>query len=233
MNSERRVQRVRKAVDPPGSALPDWEIVCVVARSMGCGALFPYRSAEEIWNEVRQVWPAGAGMSYSRLEERGLQWPCPDGEHPGTAILHQGQFSAGTRAMLRRVEYVPSAETPDAEYPVLLTTGRTLHQFNAGTMTMRTDNAVLHPEDLLEISPPDAARLEVASGGWVRLVSRHGTAGIRVKVEPSIRQGCAFATFHTPAVSLNNVTGPGRDRYTDTPEYKVTAVRIEAASLTG
>jgi formate dehydrogenase major subunit len=230
MNAERRVQRVRKVFEPASGSKPDWEIVGQVAGAMGKGQLFDFNSPEEVWDEVRAVWPAGRGMTYARLEEGGLQWPCPSEEHPGTPLLHAGGFPHGARAALRRVEYFPTDEKTDAEYPLLLNTGRTLYQFNAGTMTMRTPNAVLRPRDCLDISPADAAALCVRDGERVALLSRYGRAELPVRVSRSVKPGELFATFHTADVFLNQVTGPRRDRRMGTPEYKVTAVRVEKLS---
>jgi formate dehydrogenase major subunit len=227
MNAERRVQRVRKASEPAGVSKPDWEIVCEVARAMGKGEHFDFSSPEAVWDEVRAVWPAGRGMTYARLEEGGLQWPCPSEDHPGTEVLHAESFPHGGRAALRRVEYIPTEERTDAEYPFLLNTGRTLYQFNAGTMTMRTPNAVLRPRDCLDISPSDAAALGVRDGERVRLLSRYGRADLPLCINLSVRPGELFATFHTTALFLNQVTSPRRDRRVQTPEYKLTAVRIE------
>jgi len=227
MNAERRIQRVRKALDPVGESKTDWEILCEVARAMGRGALFSFRSAEEIWEEIRQVWKVGQGISYERLERGGLQWPCPAEDHPGTKVLHAETFAGNRRAALRRVEFNPTDETPTPEFPFLLTTGRTLYQFNAGTMTLRTANVALHPGDFLDISPDDANRLALQAGEQVRIRSRYGEAVLPLRIHPGVKPGELFATFHTAAVSLDRVTGPHRDRHTLTPEYKVTAVRIE------
>ena len=226
MNGERRVQRVRRAVPPPEGARADWEIVRDIAHALGHGAEFTYGSAEEIWNEVRAVWPAGAGLSYARLERGGLQWPCPAEDHPGTALLHEHSFAHGPRARLRCIAPQPSPEQTDAEYPFLLVTGRHLYQFNAGTMTGRTGNAVLRPRDVLDISPADAAALSLSEGDPVEVESRHGRATLGVHVDASVRSGQLFATFHSPEVFLNNLTGSGRDPITHTPEYKRTAVRV-------
>jgi formate dehydrogenase major subunit len=161
MNAERRIQRVRRAIDPVGRSKPDWEIVCAVAKAMGTGDAFKFVSPEHVWNEVRAVWRDGRGISYARLEHEGLRWPCPSEEHPGTDILHRDEFGVGARARLRRVDFRPTAETVSADFPLLLTTGRTLYQFNAGTMTARTPNTVLRASDVLDIAPGDAARLSV------------------------------------------------------------------------
>jgi formate dehydrogenase major subunit len=227
MNSERRVQRVRKAIEPPGQAKADWEIICEVARALGHGGQFDFHSAEEIWEEIREVWKAGHGITYGRLESGGLQWPCPSEEHPGTTILHTGAFPHGPRSALQRIEFRPSAEAASPKFPYLLTTGRTLYQFNAGTMTMRTANAVLRPVDTVDISLVDAGLLGLKDGALVRLRSHHGETVLAVRIDPGMKPGELFATFHTAQVSLNRLTGPARDHLVQTPEYKVVAVAIE------
>jgi formate dehydrogenase major subunit len=229
MNGERRVNRVRKAVDAPGEALPDWEILCRVAAAMGRGDLFPYPDAESIWNEVRQVWQAGAGISYDRLDAGGLQWPCPAEDHPGTIRLHGETFPVGRRAGLRPVPYEPTPEQTDEDFPFLLNSGRTLYQFNAGTMTMRTPNVRLRPTDTLDLAPEDADRLGLADGDLARLRTRHGEAVLPVRVTTSVKRGELFTTFHDPKAFVNRALGPHRDKYAMTPEYKVTAARVERA----
>jgi formate dehydrogenase major subunit len=227
MNSERRVQRVRKAIEPPGQSKADWEIICDLARAMGKGEFFDFHSPEEIWEEIRAVWMAGHGITYARLDQRGLQWPCPTEDHPGTAVLHAKSFASGSRAPLKRIAFNATEETTSPEFPFLLTTGRTLYQFNAGTMTMRTANAELRPIDTLDISSEDAKRLALDEGKQVRVRSRHGDAILPLRINPVVKAGELFATFHTTQVFLNRLTGPERDSIVHTPEYKVVAVRIE------
>ncbi|MBK5297994.1 MAG: formate dehydrogenase subunit alpha [Vicinamibacteria bacterium] len=227
MNAERRIQRVRPAIQPAGQSRPDWAIICDVAKHMGQGGTFAYSNAEAIWDEVRRVWPDVAGISYARLEREGLRWPCPSEDHPGTDILHRDTFTHGTRARLEPIVFEPTPERVDAAFPFLLTTGRTLYQFNAGTMTGRTPNNVLRPTDVLEMAPADADRLALHEGDAVRLASRYGTATLPLRVAEGVKPGMLFATFHTREVFLNQVTGPNRDRATGAPEYKVTAVRVE------
>jgi formate dehydrogenase major subunit len=195
---------------------------------MGKGQLFQFNSPEEIWSEVRKVWKAGSGLSYSRLEKGGLQWPCASEDHPGTSVLHTETFPIGKRAALRQIDYRATSETTNEEFPFLLNTGRSLYQFNAGTMTMRTANRVLRRTDTLDIAPEDAGRLTLKAGAQVRVKSRYGEAVLLVRISNSLRAGELFATFNDPSVFLNLVTGPHRDDYVDTPEYKVTAVRVEA-----
>ena len=229
MNAERRIQRVRQVVPPPGSAQPDWKIICEVAKAMGKGEHFSFSSPEEIWEEIRAVWPAGRGITFARLDRQGIQWPCPDEEHPGTAILHTDSFAAGARAALCRVGFTPTTEQRSNGYPFLLITGRTLYQFNAGTMTLRTANAPLRPHDRLDMSPPDAQRLGLSEGDRVLLRSRYGRVVLPVHPDQSIKPGELFTTFHTLGVYVNEVTGDQRDRQVGTPQYKVTAVNVERA----
>lgn len=227
MNAERRISLLRPAVSPRGSAKTDWEIVCRMARALGFGEHFDFGSAEEIWDEIRRVWPNAAGITYPRLENGGLQWNCPDESHPGTEMLHERSFAKEPRAALRRIDYRPTKEKTSEEFPLLLTTGRTLSQFNAGTMTARTPNRELRPSDLLDVSPEDAARLALADGEIVLLKSRYGEVRIPLRINSAVKAGEVFATFHSPEIFLNQITSPYRDRFVQAPEFKVTAVAIE------
>jgi formate dehydrogenase major subunit len=230
MNAERRIQRIRAAVPPPGAARADWQILGEVAQALGYEASFPFASAHAIWDEIRRVWPAAAGITYARLDEGGLQWPCPDATHPGTPILHGDGFPSGPRATLKCLNHYPSSELTDAEYPFLLITGRTLYAFNAATMTARTPNVQLRPTDTLDMAPADAQRLGLKDGQRVGLRSRYGRAELPLRLLDAIKPGELFATFHDPAVQLNAVTSPQRDRFVHTPEYKRTAVVVEACA---
>ncbi len=227
MNSERRIQRVRQAVPPPGGARPDWQILCDVARKMGHPAGFDFGSAGEIWDEVRAAWPGGAGVSGTRLDESGVQWPCRTETSPGTEFLYAEAFGRDGPAKLACIDYVPTPEMVDGEFPLLLTTGRSLYQFNSGTMTGRGRTLDLRPTDLLEINPADAGAAGLASGDPVTVRSRHGTAHLRARVTGRVRAGELFATFQDPAAMLNMVTSSHGDRITKAPEYKVTAVCVE------
>jgi len=226
MNSERRVQRVRKAIDPLGNSKPDWEIINLVAKSMGFGKDFAFSTPEDIWNEIRVLWEGGRGITYRRLEKGGIQWPCPSEDHPGTKILHTNKFTIGKKTSLAETQYRPTTEVTDEDYPILLSTGRSLFQFNAATMTDRSGNRAFHDTDYLYLSRRDAARLKLEPGVRVRLVSRYGEAVTRLSVDYDIKDGTAFATFNDPDVSLNQITGPFRDSKQNTPEYKVTAIRV-------
>ena len=227
MNAERRVQRVRRATPPLGNCRPDWQIICDVARAMGKADHFPFRSPQEIWDEIRSVWPAGRGISYDRLDHGGLQWPCPSEDHPGTAVLHVQTFTAGPRAPLQCVPYLPPHEAVSAMFPFVLITGRTLVQFNAGTMTQRTPNRLLRQRDLLVISPADAKRLDIRDGDPLRLRSRYGQAVLPACVDESVQPGHLFTTFHDAGIVVNELTGDERDHAVDTPQYKLTAVNVE------
>ena len=230
MNAERRILRVRRSMPPVGQAKTDWEILCLAARAMGKDDGFTFRSAEEIWDEVRTVWEAGRGISYERLEKSGLQWPCPSEDHEGTEILHVGAFSGGRRVALKRVPFRPTPEVTSDEFPLLMTTGRALYQFNAATMTGRTANNRLRATDLLDMCGEDAGRLGVRSGDRVQVRSRYGEAVLPVRISSTVKPGELFATFHSPEIFLNRLTGPHRDELVDAPEYKVTAVRVDKVS---
>jgi formate dehydrogenase major subunit len=226
MNAERRIQRVRAALRPVGGSKPDWQIISEIARAMG-GRGFTFANPEDIWNEVRTLCGGARGMNYARLDERGLQWPCPTEQHSGTPILHRDTFAQGPRAELRTVEYRESPELVTPVYPFTLITGRSLYQFNAGTMTGRTLNTELRPSDVLDMASADAARLGLGDGQSVRVASRYGAATLPVCISAALTPGQLFATFQTPGSLLNAVTGPNRDARVGTPEYKVTAVQVE------
>jgi formate dehydrogenase major subunit len=166
-------------------------------------------------------------MTYTRLDAGGLQWPCPSEDHPGTPLLHEERFAIGPRATLTPVPFQETPETVTPEYPLRLMTGRSLYQFNAGTMTGRTLNNELRPSDLVSVSPADAADLAIDDGDAVVIRSRYGAARLPAHVDDDLRPGHLFATFQQPTTLLNAVTSPHRDRVVNTPEYKVTAVRIE------
>jgi len=229
MNGERRVQRVRRACEPRGESRSDWEIICALARAMGQGKRFAYSCAEEIWDEVRSLWPEGAGMSYARLDQRGLQWPCFSESDPGTPVMHADEFTLGKTVALRRIDFTPPAKLTSLEYPFLLTTGRNLYQYNSGTQTGRTPNSRLCPTDVLLLSPADAARLGLCDGERVRLSSLQGAVELPLQISERVKPGEVFTTFHCSRVSLNEITTAHRDRYTQTPEYKVAAVRLDKA----
>ncbi|MBH9554322.1 formate dehydrogenase subunit alpha [Inhella gelatinilytica] len=229
MNAERRVQRVRPAVSPRGEARPDWWIQCALAQACGHPQGFEFEDAAAVWDEVRRVWPAGAGMSNARLDAAGLQWPCRDEQDPGSTLLHRSGFSIGPRATLRALEFLGSPERPDDEFPVLLITGRNLYQFNAGTMSHASAVEALRPADTLDLAPEQAEALGLAEGQAVRVCSRHGEAVLPLRVDARVAPGMAFATFHDPEREVNRLIGPWRDAVAHTPAYKRTAIRIQPA----
>jgi len=226
-NTERRVQRIRKAVSAPGDALPDWEITAGIATRMG----YPmaYGNVREIWEEIRKVTPSYAGISYKRIEREGIQWPCPNVEHPGTRFLHKDRFTRG-RGLFSAIEYLPPAEQTDDAYPMILSTGRVLYHYHTGTMTRLAKGLSERcPESLVEINPVDAERLGIDDGRSVRLTSRRGTLEAKAKVTGRSPVGTVFMNFHFHEAAVNLLTNPALDPIGKIPEYKVCAVRVEAA----
>ncbi len=227
-NTERRVQRVRKAVEPPGEAREDWRIVCDVATRMG----YPmsYADSRQILDELRSVTPSYAGISYERIERQGLHWPCPNEEHPGTPILHREQFTSG-RGVFNAIDYLPPAETIDRDYPLYLTTGRLLQQYHTGTMTMKTDGLnEIAPECFVEISPADAKSLAMPDGALVSIASRRGRIQARLRISPKAVQGTVFLPFHYAQAAANRLTNSALDPVCGIPEFKVCAVKLEKAA---
>jgi formate dehydrogenase major subunit len=227
MNSERRIQRIRKVISAPANVKSDWEIVCAMAEKMGKKEFFNYTSTEEIWNEIRQAWKAVFGITYQRIEVNGLQWPCPDENHSGTEILHEKSFPIGDKANLFQLDFISTLEQTSELYPFILVTGRELYHFNSGTMTYRTANKEIHPSDFLHIHPDDAIGIKMKDGEKAKILSKYGSAFLKVKIDDSVRKGECFTTFSNAEVFINKITGPFRDNYVQTPEYKITAVRIE------
>jgi len=223
-NTARRIQRVRKAVEPPGLSRPDWQIICDVATRMGY-TMF-YGSAAEIMKEIARLTPIYGGISYDRLESDGLQWPCPVFDHPGTQFLHRHRFSRGL-GRFHGVEYKPADELPDQEYPYLLTTGRVLEHFHTGTMTRRSkvlDELV--PECPIEINPVDAASLGLQEGDIVEVSSRRGTIKGKTHITERSDLGSVFIPFHFVEAAANILTNPALDPDSKIPELKVCAVRL-------
>ena len=230
MNSERRIQRVRRVVSTRGQARTDAEIIVDLAAALGHAAQFRTAEPAAVWDEIRRLWPAGAGITYARIEDGGLQWPCRDEADPGTPVLHVGGFAHARRATLEPIDYLPTDERPDEHYPFLLTTGRALDAFNVATMTGRTPQLALRPTDTLDMHPYDAQQLQLEDGMDVRVRSRYGEAVLPLRITTSVASGQLFATFHDPSRAVNRLTGDARDGMAGTPEYKVTAVRVWPAS---
>jgi formate dehydrogenase alpha subunit len=226
-NTERRVQRIRKAVDAPGYAKPDWQIIAELATTMGYS--MTYASAEDIMAEINQLTPSYAGITYDRIQDEGIQWPCPNTEHPGTKYLHKDQFSRG-RGLFHAVEYIPPAELPDEEFPYILSTGRVLYHYHTGTMSRKTKGLVeRYPESLVEVNPRDAEKLGIEEGNSIRVTSRRGSIQAKATVTERAPEGTVFMNFHFNEVAVNLLTNPALDPIGKIPEYKVCAVKVEAA----
>lgn len=223
-NTERRVQRVRKAVEAPGEAREDWKILCDVATRIG-GKGFDYKNPEEVFEEIRVTTPSYRGITYDRIDKVGLSWPCPTEAHPGTKFLHKGTFPRGKGIMLP-VEYEEPAELVSEEYPILLTTGRML--FHYGVMTVNSKNLNdISPYELAEINPIDAAKYGVEEEGFLRVTSRRGSILTRVTITDRVKPGMMFMTFHFKESPVNELTNAAYDPITKTAEYKISAVKIE------
>lgn len=228
-NTERRVQLLRPAVRPPGQAKPDWEIICSVARKMGVKG-FDFKSQEEVFEEIRKCTPQYAGMTYARLSRpEALHWPCPDTSHPGTPILHTVKFShPDGLGIFFGVPFKLAAELPDAEYPLILTTGRMLFHYHTGSMTRRSktlDNEV--KTGFVEINTEDAKALGIKNGDKVKVKSRRGEIEIVAKVTPDIMKGIIFIPFHFAECSANKLTNPALDPFAKMPELKVCSAKVE------
>jgi formate dehydrogenase major subunit/formate dehydrogenase alpha subunit len=229
-NSDRRVQRVRQAIDPPGKARPDWQILCDVARAAGYD-MPDYPSSKEIFSEFASLTPQLRGMSYQRLEAtvKGLQWPCPDQNHPGTPTLHLEGPVIGI-APFQAVDYRPSAELPDNDYPLVLSTGRTLYHYNSGTQTRRDPGPVAKQRgNFIEIHRRDAKILGIAHGDQVEVSSRRGTIFAEAWISPRVRLGCIWMPMHFAESRANLLTNDAGDAVTGTGEYKVCAVKVRRA----
>jgi predicted molibdopterin-dependent oxidoreductase YjgC len=228
-NTERRVQRIRRAVKPRGDSKPDWEILQLLAQRFNLN--WNYSSPEEVWDEVRKLTPHYfRGMSYERLEKGGLQWPCPSEDHPGTPIMHKGKFARGI-GQFSTVEYRPwAAEAVDEDYPFILTTGRKLYQYHTRTMTGKTDglNYFLN-EELMEINPRDARSLELAAGDRVKVSSRRGSLETKIQITERVPPGVVCMSFHFAESAANVLTDPAVCNMSVVSGLKVSAVRVERA----
>ena len=228
-NTERRVQRVRRAVYPRGEAKADWEIIQLIAQRMGLG--WDYSSTEEIWNEVRELTPHYfGGMSYERLDEQGLQWPCPQEDHPGTPIMHFGQFARGT-GQFSTVQYRPrAAEAADEEYPFILTTGRKLYHYHTRTMTGKEHGLdLLWSGELMQICAEDAEALGLVDGDKIKVSSRRGSVDTRIQISHRVSPGLLCMSFHFAESAVNILTDNAICNISVIPGTKVSAVKIEKA----
>jgi formate dehydrogenase alpha subunit len=224
-NTERRVLLVSQAIQPVGESRPDWQITQDLATRLG----YPmnYAGAEEIFEEIRQLTPSYAGMTYERLQGQGLQWPCPTVEHPGTPYLHKDRFTRG-KGLFQAIDYKPPAEVEDGEYPLLLSTGRSFAHFHSGTMT-RVSPSLHHevPEGYVEVNPEDALALGIENEERVQVSSRRGEIKIKAKLSRKVDRGVIFIPFHFAETAANILTNPACDPVAKIPEFKVCAVKVE------
>ena len=232
-NTERRVNLVRAAVPLPGNARVDREIVIAMAHALG--ASWPaYPDAESVWNELADLSPNWYGIRHHRLQEQGIQWPCPELDHPGTPFLHAPRPARpGGKGKFFPVEWQPPIEQPDVEYPLVLSTGRTLYHYNSATMTMREEGITDKQEDpFFEISAEDASNLGLEEASWARITSRRGSLEARAHVSDRVYPGLVWMALHFAEAKVNWLTHDVGDSLIGTPEYKVSAVRVEPVHAT-
>jgi formate dehydrogenase major subunit len=226
-NAERRIQPVRKVMAPK-NGYADWEVTQLLANAMGCG--WNYTHPSEIMDEIAALTPTFAGVSFDLLEREGsIQWPCNEKSPAGTPVMHMGGFVRGSGRFVI-TEYIPTDEKVGPRFPLLLTTGRILSQYNVGAQTRRTGNVVWHDEDVLEIHPHDAEVRGIRTGTFVRLQSRAGETTLRAFITDRVAPGVVYTTFHHPATQANVITTEFTDWATDCPEYKVTAVQVSPSN---
>ncbi len=226
-NAERRISPVRKVM-PPLAGKEDWEVTCALAEALGYPMRYGHPS--EIMDEIARLTPTFAGVSYEKLDRLGsVQWPCNEAAPAGTPVMHVGEFVRG-RGRFLPTAYVPTLEKTGPRYPLILTTGRILTQYNVGTQTRRTGNVAWHPEDRLEIHPHDAEQRGVREGDWVEVTSRAGAIVLRATITDRVAPGVVYTTFHHPETGANVVTTENSDWATNCPEYKVTAVQVMPTS---
>lgn len=230
-NTERRVQRVRKVINPRGESRGDWEIVSEIARRMGVDG-FDFKNSSAVLDEIASVSPIYGGIHFDRIETVGLQWPCTDRNHPGTKYLHSEGFATGnSKGQFKSLVYKPPMELPDDEYPLVLTTERSLYHYHTGTMTRRVEGLnVLRRNELVEMNPKDAAMLGIEDGDTVRVTSRRGEVETEARVTEVSPEGVVSMTFHFAESPTNQLTNNALDPESKIPETKVCAVRIEKIS---
>ncbi len=226
-NAERRIQLVRKVMAPK-NGYEDWKITCLISEALGYPMRYDHPS--EIMDEIARLTPTFAGVSFERIEQLGsIQWPCNEKAPEGTPIMHIGGFVRG-KGKFMRTEYVATDEKTGPRFPLLLTTGRILSQYNVGAQTRRTENVLWHEEDRLEIHPHDAEQRGIRDGDWVKLASRAGETSLRALITERVAPGVVYTTFHYPTTQANVVTTDYSDWATNCPEYKVTAVQISPSN---
>ncbi len=223
-NTERRFQLLRKALDPPGDAKEDLEILCLLGNALGLD--FPYKNSSEVMDEIASIAPAYGGIRFDRLELNGLQWPCPDPEHPGTRYLHKGRFTRG-KGLFVVPEHTPPQELPDEDYPYYLSTGRMFSHYHTGTMTRRSSFLNREVADAYaEINPEDAARLSVKEGEKITITTRRGSIITTARITKRVSKGHIFAPFHFTEARANILTNPVLDPASKIPEFKVCAADV-------
>ncbi len=227
-NSERRIQRVRRAINPIGESKPDWLITCEIAQRFGAEG-FEYSDASEIYKEIAEIAPIFSGINYRRIDKEGIQWPCNDENDMGTPILHTETFKTENgRGKFIPLKYRPSAELPDEKYPLILTTGRSIYHYQTSTMTGAVDGLkMLYGEDYIEMCSDDADKIGVEHGEKVKVISRRGEIEPKVRITDSCLSGVVFMTFHFGESATNIITSSALDPISKTPEFKVCAVRVE------
>jgi formate dehydrogenase major subunit len=226
-NAERRIQRVRKVM-APRNGMADWEITLALAKALGYE--MPYSHPSQVMDEIAQLTPGFAGVTYEKLEEMGsIQWPCNAAAPEGTPVMHISGFARG-KGLFVLTDYVATDEKVGPRFPLLLTTGRILSQYNVGAQTRRTQNTVWHTEDRLEIHPHDAEERGIRDGNWVKLSSRAGATSLRALLTDRVAPGVVYTTFHHPTTQANVVTTDYSDWATNCPEYKVTAVQVSPSN---
>jgi formate dehydrogenase major subunit len=224
-NTERKVKRVRKAIEPIGSSRQDWEIICDLSTRMGYPMSYDHPS--QIMEEVAQLTPSYGGIYYDRIEKDGLHWPCPNRAHPGTPYLHKDRFSRGL-GLFHAIEYLPPEELPDKEYPYMLTTGRIYVHYHTGTMTRRSPSLNKEVEEgFAEINPRQAKELGIIQGERIKVLSRRGEIEIKADLSERMERGMIFIPFHFVESAANRLTNPAFDPIAKIPEFKVCAVKIE------
>ena len=222
-NAERRISRVRQAI-PPLSGKADWEATLALANALGCDMHYDHPS--QIMDEISKLTPTFSGVSYEKLDSLGsIQWPCNDSTPEGTPIMHVDSFVKG-KGSFAITEYVASEERANRRFPLLLTTGRILSQYNVGAQTRRTENVSWHAEDTLEIHPHDAEERGIRHGDWVGIKSRVGETVLHANITTKVKPGVVYTTFHHPVSGANVITTDNSDWATNCPEYKVTAVQV-------
>jgi formate dehydrogenase alpha subunit len=238
-NTERRVQKLNKVIEPLGEAKPDWEIMMRLANRLlprknpspdAQYAGWNYKDSEDIMKEINALTPSYAGITYDRLKDgEGIQWPCPSVDHPGTPILHINKFARGV-GKFSPIDHIPPAELPDDDYPWVMSTGRVLYHWHGGQMTRRSEGLMqVYGSALIEVNPGDASNLGLNGKKWVRVSSRRGSIRAEALITDRVPPGMIYANFHFPEASANELTQAVLDPIAKIPEYKVTAVKVEIA----